>query len=181
MKIKFLLVPMAFIFALMAIATPISAAGKKTGYTVIISGEDVWGGASNMSGTWRGSGSVCATSMAVPKPPAPGQRGAFFIASFTITGGGPGTFVIPPGFNDTATGLPIPPGVHTFALDGLGTVRYSIDPTLPPGTVFPARATFNYTEGHSHQDVVIWMGVAPGVYIPMRLIHDAHVVINTVS
>lgn len=171
------LIAIAFLFANLLASNSVFAAG--TGFTAIVSGEDVWVGASNVSGQWRGGGSVCATSMAQPKPPP--MPGAILLARITVTGGGPGTFVIPPGFNDEATGQPIPPGVNDFALNGPITVMYSIEPDFPAGTVAPSMATFNYIEGHSNQNVVIWMGVAPGVFVPIRLIHNAHVVINTVG
>jgi len=147
------------------------------GYTVIVSGEDVWAGASNVSGQWKGGGSVCATSMAQPKPPP--QPGAILLARITVTGGGPGTIVYP-SFTDIATGESVPGGTHTFAMDGQIIVMYSTDPNMPAGLVAPSRATFNYIEGHSDQNVVIWMGTPFG-FMPIRLIHNAHVVINTVD
>jgi len=149
-----------------------------TGYTVIVSGEDVWFGASNVSGKWKGGGSVCATSMSQPKPPP--EPGAILLARITGTGGGPETNVYPE-FTDVATGENVIGGTHTFAMYGQLTVMYSTDPASPVGAVMMSRATFNYIEGHSDQNVVIWMGVAPGVFVPIRLIHNAHVVINTVG
>lgn len=172
-----LLTATAFLLVAILVVNSVFAAG--TGYTVIVSGEDIWFGASNVSGKWKGGGSVCATSMVQPKPPL--MPGAILLARITVTGGGPGTFVIPPGFTDTATGEPIPPGKHDFALDGLLTVMYSINPDFPKGRVAPSRATFNLTEGHSDQNVVIWMGVPLGDFVPIRLIHNAHVVINIVG
>lgn len=171
------LLAVAFLFLAVMATKSVAAAG--TGYTVVVSGDvPIWISGANVAGQWSGGGSLCGTSMDQPKPPP--YPGAHTLLRFIVTGGGPGTYAYG-SFNDQLTGESVPAGTNTFAIDALGTVVYSIDEPSLVGQTLPLRVTFNYAQGTSVQNVVGWLGVGPGVYAPVLLIHNAQIVINTVG